>query len=308
MIGITGGAGFLGSHLVDAFVQRGQKVRVLDNFSGPDAMRRLRRLERLGNRVKLVDGDVRDPAALDTFLRKCDRVYHLARTRDDHAWSEQPERTFDEALAGIRTLIAGLERHGVDQLILGSSGQVYGETRRTGADGRTLPEPLGLVGVCDLAVEGVARTWAVGHRQLTILRAFEVYGPRMATDHIVHRYLTALDQEIPVALPGDGQSVRDYVFAADWVRLAMQARRVQTERPAVFVVASGVPTSALDLVAAVRRVTARFAETEVGPTSRNEALVCVGDPTDTARQLHLRPEVDLDDGLTRTLAWIRKRS
>ena len=307
MIGITGGAGFLGSHLVDALAGKGRRVRVLDDLSGLDraeASRRLAQLSGWGEQVELVRGSLDDAAASRRFFTGLERVYHFARVPRG-GWMGDQTRAYEREIRNTWALLDGLERCGVDHLVLRSDASVYGETPSAGAGPQTPLMPNSRRGAARVAVEALASSWhATGHRQLTIARTFEVYGPRMGEAHLVRRCLTAALDESPLALPGDQGVRRDFVYAGDAVRVLLQARRVRSDRPAVFVIGSGRPVSLLDLVAAVRRVSGRAPRLGVGPSSRDEPRHSVGDPRSTRERLHVEADTPLDAGLEQTLAWL----
>jgi nucleoside-diphosphate-sugar epimerase len=307
--GVTGGAGFLGSHLIDALVAKGARVRVLETFAdtpGRSVDRRRRHLERL-DRLELVEGDTADPAVADRFLLGVDRVYHFARTPGTAPWITDTDRVRAAELASFEGLLDGMVRHQVQHLVLRSDAGVYGEHRQAGPS--TPFAPMSRRAAHQVHLEALAEAWnGFGGRQLTILRPFEIYGPRMGSDHLVHRFLLAARDERALTLPGDGGVVRDLVFAGDFVRVALQARRARTSGgSARFVVASGHGTSLLDLVAAVRRVTGVALRVDVGPASRNEPMVHIGDPAHTESELHVVCDTPLDAGLATTWEWLLRR-
>ncbi|MCA9571606.1 MAG: NAD-dependent epimerase/dehydratase family protein, partial [Myxococcales bacterium] len=286
------------------------QVRVLDAFvdtPGRSERRRRRRVTAWGDRVELIEGDVADPAVLDRFLRGVDRVYHFARAPGEWPWTRDPQAAYLGDVGGMLALLDGLRRNDVRTLVLRSDASVYGDTERTGAGPLTPAFPHSTRGAARAATETLAMAWqAGGHRQLTILRPFHVYGPRMGSDNLVYRVLLAALEDRPLALPGDTGVVRDFVFASDVVRMAVQARRAMSDGPAVFVLATGRPTSLIDLVAAVRRVTGAVLRVEVGPASRHEPRMCVGNPRPAREQLFLEPEVALDAGLEATWEWLKR--
>jgi UDP-glucose 4-epimerase len=120
--------------------------------------------------------------------------------------------------------------------------------------------------------------------------------------------MTAALQERTLHLPGDGSVLKDFVFVGDVVRMAVQARRARTEgQAAIFVIGTGKPTSLLDLVAAVRQVTGVALKVEVGPHSRQDAVVSIGNPEKAFEQLHQMPEIQLHAGLELVFAGMASR-
>lgn len=309
--GVIGGAGFLGSHLVDALHQKGCSVRVLDAFIETPGRSVERRRHHLGRcpEVETLEGDLADAYVLDSFLEGLDRVYHFARVPGPAAWVVDPGGTRDRELAALESLLEGLERHGISQLIVRSDASVHGETTRQGASMTAPFAPMSGRAAWFVYQEALAEVWrSQGTRQLTILRPFEVYGPRMGSDALVHRFLVGALEGRTVSLPGDGGVVRDFVFAGDFIRAAVQARRARTdEASARFPIATGEPTSLLELVAAVRRVTGAVLKVDVGPASRHDPLVQVGDPSFTNDQLHVTCDTSLDAGLQLTWDWLQRR-
>lgn len=307
MIGITGGAGFLGSHLVDALVAKGRRVRVLDDFSSADSSseRARARVAGWGHQVELFEGPTTDAAVVDRFLEGVDRVYHLARVGAESCWSGTGRTCYEREIQGMFTLLDAMDRARVNHLILRSDASVYGETPMSGATADTPLRPTGRRGAAQMAVEGLATAWhAGGHRQLTVLRVFALYGPRMSPENLVHRCLTAAIDGTPLSLPGDQGVVRDFVYAGDAIRILLQSRRAQSERPVIFQVASGRPVNLVDLAAAVRRAVGRAPRVEVGPLGRHEACYVLGDPGFTEEHLHVQADTTLDAGLQKSVAWL----
>jgi len=324
---VTGGAGFIGSHLVEALLHRGARVRVLDDLSAGT----LDNLSACVDDLEVVVGDVRDADLLDRVLRGADAVAHQAAVVSVSRSFDDPELVDDVNVGGSLAVLAAARRAGARRVVLASSAAVYGDAPTVPLDEGTPPYPLSPYGVGKLAVEGYARALAgVGPLGVVCLRYFNVFGPRQdpASDYagVVARYMACAAEGRPYVVYGDGAQTRDFVFVTDVVAanlLALDAplegRGAAGDGCLVANVGAGRETSVVELAGAVDDVShgrprreGRVEERPAapGPVSLDVRPARSGDirrslaDIDRARRcLGYRPATSLHDGLAATWRW-----
>jgi UDP-glucose 4-epimerase len=331
---VTGGAGFIGSHLVEALVARGDRVRVLDDLSSG----RLENLAGCAGDVEVFVGDVRDRALVERCLHGVDAVFHEAAIVSVARSLDEPELVDDVNVGGSLTVFAAARRLGVGRVVCASSAAVYGDVTRLPVREDAATMPVSPYGVGKLAVEGYAAALAAaGGAAAVCLRYFNVYGPRQdpASEYsgVIARFMGFAAQARPYVVYGDGRQTRDFVYVGDIVRanlLALEAPfgrsgGVGTDEAASALTAnvgSGNETSVLDLVAAVAATSARAeaaGETPVAerpspgrpvperlefrPARAGEILRSCADIGRAGALLGYTPSTSLRDGLQATWEW-----
>jgi len=291
---VTGGAGFIGSHVVDALIARGDEVHVLDNLSRG-------KRERVAGEAELHVGDIRDPDAIFDAVRP-EAVLQLAAQMDVRVSVEDPALDADVNVLGTVRILEAARRHGAKVVLASSGGAIYGECDGPAPESAEL-RPLAPYGTSKLCGEEYLATWnrlyGTGH---VSLRLANVYGPRQDAHGeagVVAIFMGALLGEATPRIYGDGGQTRDYVFVDDVVRAFVAALG---HDGGVFNVGTGVETSVVDLYGAVARASGverepAFAEARLGELQRS-----VLDCSLAARELAWRPEHALADGLARTWA------
>jgi len=224
---VTGGTGFLGSALVRRLVGEGKRVRVLDNNSRGRASR----LQDLEGRFEYVEGDIRDPAAVDRACAGIDIVCHLAFVNGTEFFYTKPELVLDVALKGITNVLESSIRHRVPELMVMSSSEVYQEPKVVPTDesvALSIPDPLNprySYAAGKIISEIVALNYGRDHfKRVTIVRPHNVYGPDMGQEHVIPQFvarLKALQQHpsdpIPFTIQGTGRQTRSFVFVDDFI-------------------------------------------------------------------------------------------
>jgi UDP-glucose 4-epimerase len=241
---VTGGAGFIGSHVVDALLARGEEVRVLDDLSSGSVDNLPLHEPRLDLRV----GDVGDPLVVASAMRGVRSCIHLAAQPAPARPDVDP---YDLTLANLLGLINVLEaarQQDVHRVVFASSAEVYGDAPARPFTEATRPQPTGPRGMEKLLAEGYAALYA---RQYSLralgLRYFNVYGPRQRRrDGVIPRFLAQLDGRRPALIRGDGRQVRDFIHVEDAARATLAAR--DSGHCGVLNVASGQATTIRELV------------------------------------------------------------
>ena len=300
---VTGGAGFIGSHLVERLAADGWRVRVLDDFSsGREA-----NLADVADDVEIVRGDVRAAKAVAAAVRGVDAVFHLAAIPSVARSVDEPELTDAVNVGGTVALLEAARRAGVGRVVFAASCAVYG-------DGPELPkhEDLPALPVSPYALqkwvgEAYCRLYA-RHRGLptVALRYFNVYGARQNPQGdyaaAVPRFLAACGAGEAPRVFGDGEQTRDFVHVDDVVQANLRAVDAEAAVGHVVNVGSGVETSVNELVAAIAELCGYDGEPVHGPARPGDVPRSVADLGRARSQLGFEPDVDLREGLRRTLA------
>ncbi|GAB4224044.1 MAG: SDR family oxidoreductase [Acidobacteriota bacterium] len=313
---VTGGAGFIGSNLVEALLGRGEDVVVLDNFA-TGRRENLAEAERWaaagGGRFTLIEGDVRDRATVARAVDGAEVVFHqaalpsVARSVDDPLASHQVNVT------GTLHLLLEARDRGVRRFVAASSSSLYGESP-TLPKVETMPrEPISPYGLDKLAAE----TYCVLFHRLygletVALRYFNVFGPRQdpASDYaaVIPKFVTSMLRGEPAPVNGDGTQTRDFTFIENVVEANLLAAAAPAEACGEFYnIACGERISLLDLVDAIGTAIGRRIEPVFRPPRPGDIQHSLADISKAERLLGYRPKVALAEGLERTIAWFRER-
>jgi UDP-glucose 4-epimerase len=296
---VTGGAGFIGSNLVDALVARGDEVVVVDDLSTG-------KRENLNPNGRLVELDIRSPELADLFAETApDVCFHLAAQADVPTSVRRPDFDADVNVVGsVRVLLAAGERTPV--VFSSTGGAIYGECARPAREGDPR-RPLSPYGVAKLAGEEYLAAWnRLNRTRHTTLRFGNVFGPRQEATlegGVVAIFLEAMADGRETKIFGDGSQTRDFVHVDDIV----SALLVAPGSGGVFNVGSGVETSVGDLHARCRAVTGNDRPPQLEPPREGDLLRSALDVSHAEQELGWRPQVSLDDGLRRTWDWIQTR-
>jgi len=299
---VTGGAGFIGSHLVRALLNRGDMVTVLDNFDDAyDPALKTQNLEGLD--VELVHGDVRDRAAVEESLRGVDKVVHLAAKAGVRESLENPAEYASVNVGGTVTLLEALRERDRVPLVFASSSSVYGE-RADGpfseSDGLGFPSSpyAGSKRAAELMCHGAHLSWG---QPITMLRFFTVYGPRQRPTMAISKFIRAVQAGESITLFGDGSSRRDYTYVGDAVSSVLAA--LDNPQPlAVLNVGGGRPVTLDQLVADIGEATGKTVLSERIDVQRGDVSLTWADPTRISATLGWQAETTLVEGLRRTVA------
>ena len=299
---VTGGAGFIGSHLVRELVSLGYEVRVLDNLSRGS-------LENLGealNEVELVLGDVRDPEVTTRAVSGVDTVVHLAALVDVEESMRFPELYTEVNLVGTLNLVKASRR--IDSFVFSSSASVYGDPVKVPIPETHPIAPRSPYAASKAAAELYIKTYSniYGFRYV-ILRLFNVYGPRQSRGYsgVVAEFIRRALRKEPPIIYGDGEQTRDFIYVSDVVKAIASSLRSKVS--GVYNVGSGTPTKILDLAYTILRITGmenlrpEFREVRPGDVKHS-----VADISKANRELGFRPSTSLEAGLRMLVDFYRR--
>jgi nucleoside-diphosphate-sugar epimerase len=286
---VTGGAGFIGSHLVDALVARGDDVTVLDNFStGLET--------NVADGVHLVHGQAGDTKLLDELLPGCAGIFHLAAVSSVQASLDRPCEVHEDNLTATLALLEGARRHGVKRFVFSSSAAVYGDTRGKPAHEDMKPNPLSHYAVQKLAGEHYCEVYARVYGLETLsLRYFNIFGPRQRADSpysgVIARFLDAARAGRPPTIFGDGSQTRDFCPVANVVaaNIAAMTQPAAAVSAGVFNIGSGNSVSIREVVEALAGVFPVMPNPEHLPARSGEIPHSCADITRARAKLGYQP-------------------
>ena len=302
---VTGGAGFIGSHLVAALLERGDRIRVLDDFSSG-------RAEWLPNdpRLEIVKADIRDAEALRTSLRDVEVVFHQAALRSVPRSLEDPYAYHDVNATGTLRLLLAAREAGVRRLVFASSSSVYGDQATFPLHEALLPRPISPYAASKLIGEHYCAIFSAHYAVETVsLRYFNVYGPRQdpASQYaaVVARFALAALQGIPFEIHGDGLQTRDFTYVENIVAANLAAADAEGVSGQVFNVACGERVSLLDLVSRLEQIMGRPLPHRHVPSRPGDIRDTLADLSKVRARLGYLPAIGLAEGLRRTIESLR---
>ncbi len=304
---VTGGAGFIGSHIVESLLREGHRVRVLDDFSTGhrDNLRAVR------GEVEVIRGDCADPRAAARATRGMEAVLHeaavpsVARSVKDPALSHRANPT-----ATLTVLLAARDE-GVRRFIYAGSSSVYGDTRELPKRESLPPRPLSPYAVGKLTGEHYVRLFATLYGMETLtLRYFNVFGPRQRADSpysgVISLFVRALLAGRRPVIYGDGLQSRDFTYIDNVVEANRLALKVRDAHGQSVNVAFGERVSLRRLLAVLAKITQRPPLADRRPPRSGDVRHSLADVRLARRLLGYRPHVDLETGLRRTVEWYRQ--
>ena len=301
---VTGGAGFIGSHVVDAFVAAGHQVAVIDDLSSG-------RRENLNAQATFYQLDVQDAAVGDVFRREQPEVLcHHAAQMDVRRSVADPLFDARVNLVGLLNLMEHGRRNGLRRVLLASTGgAIYGEQETFPAPETHKTEPVSPYGVAKLASERYLFFYSVAYGiTYAALRYANVYGPRQnphGEAGVVAIFTEKLLRGEQPVINGDGKQMRDYVYVADLVRANLAA--LTSDFVGALNLGTGVETDVNALFDHLRRLCGASVPEQHGPAKAGEQRRSVIDSALAGRVLGWRPQVSLEEGLRQTVAFFRAR-
>lgn len=307
---VTGGAGFVGSHLVDKLLDRGNSVVVFDEFNDyydPGVKRQNISKHTNNPNFKLCEKDIRDSASVNQTMEKHkpDCVVHLAARAGVRPSLADPKLYYDVNVMGTLNILEAMKKHKVPQLVFASSSSVYGN-RSSGPfkESDNTDNQVSPYGASKKAGELLCHTYAHLYGiKTTCLRFFTVYGPRNRPDMACYLFTDAIVKGQPITMYGDGTTGRDYTFVDDTVAGIMAA----IDNPFDFEIinlGNSSPVLLRDLVATIEAVTGNKASIKPKPKQPGDVELTFANITKAKSLLKWEPKVDLQMGLKALHAWM----
>ena len=303
---ITGGAGFIGSHLVREVLGRGDRVRVLDNFLAG----KRQNLAGVTGDLEIVEGDQRDPATCATAMKGVTYVLHIGALPSVARSVSDPKASHDININGTFNLLMAARDAGVQRFVYSSSSSVYGNTPELPKVEGMTPNPRSPYAVTKLTGEYYCSVFHSLFGLPTVaLRYFNVFGPRQdpssAYAAVIPRFIRALLKGEPLPVHGDGLQTRDFTYVANAVHANLLACTAALTGPLVVNIGGGQRISLLDLVRELETLTGRKAALAFEAARPGDVRDSQADITRAREQLGYAPVVDMTRGLEQTLAYFR---
>jgi UDP-glucose 4-epimerase len=306
---VTGGAGFIGSHLASRLASDGHEVRVLDNFSTGSRSN----LKVLGDSVDLVEGDIQSYERAHNAVQGCEVVFHQAALPSVPRSIQDPLTSTAVNVIGTLNLLLAARDSGVRRVVYASSSSIYGADRTLPKSEDRAPMPISPYAVAKLASEGYCRSFSEVYGLETVaIRYFNVFGPRQDPlsqyAAVIPRFITALLAGEAPTVFGDGEQSRDFTYIDNVVEANLLASTAEGVSGQAFNVACGERISLNRLLDELREIIGNDVEAnylEARPGDVKHSLADIGRARE---QLGYEPLVNLDEGLRRTVEYLRERA
>ena len=308
---VTGGAGFIGSHLVRTLLEDGANVRVLDNFSTGKRENLFGLKEKfVGGRFKIFEGDLRDAAIVNESVRGVDVIFHEAAFVSVPESIEKPGDCFDVNVSATVSLFDAARKAGVQRVVIASSAAVYGESDAIPLKEIEPTQSLSPYAASKRTDEIYAQLYTQAFDlDVVALRYFNVYGPRQRPDSMyaaaVPIFIRNLLDDTHVTIFGDGGQTRDLIYVRDVVRANLIASEHPNAPGKVFNVCTGIETRLLDLIEVLYDLFPEVGQPVFEAPRAGDIYRSVGSPDFTAETIGFEARVPLEDGLKETVAWMQ---
>jgi len=301
---VTGGAGFIGSNIVDELLKRGARVRVLDNFSTG----REDNVQEFASRVDLIRGDVRDEDAVDRAVKGVDYVLHQAALASVPRSIADPTSNNQVNAQGTLNLLLAAKKHGVKRVVYASSSSVYGDSQELPKVESMTPNPKSPYAVAKLAAEYYCRVFGELYGVPTVsLRYFNVFGPRQDPNSqysaVIPLFVKALLEGKSPNIYGDGEQSRDFTFISNVVNANLLACEANVTGARVYNIACGGRYTLNQLFAALRERIGGNVEPVYGPPRAGDVKHSMAGIERIQRELGYQVGTSFEEGIDRTVQW-----
>ena len=305
---VTGGAGFIGSHLVDRLLQAGNYVRVIDNFS--TGQRRFLVEAQTSERFELIEGDLIDERQIETAMRDVDFVWHLAANADVRLGTDRPRRDLEQNTIVTANVLEAMRKNGVRGIAFSSTGSIYGEASVIPTpEDCPMPVQTSLYGASKLACEGMISAYCEGFdMQAWIFRFVSILGERYTHGHIFDFYRRLLDDPDHLHILGNGKQRKSYLYIHDCLNAMFKAIEVAPDAVNVLNLGTDEYVEVNDSVDLITDHLGLTPERSYAGGERG----WIGDSPfiflncNRMRSLGWQPEHSIPDGILKTLKWLEQ--
>ncbi|MCA9191703.1 MAG: SDR family oxidoreductase [Planctomycetales bacterium] len=303
---VTGGAGFIGSHIATALVERGDSVRVLDNLS----MGYRSNLNHIASDIEFVEGDVADESVTKSALKDIELVFHQAALASVPMSLEQPLATNHACVTGTLNVLQQSVKAGVRRVVYAASSSAYGDRPFVAKRESDLPQVLSPYAAAKLAGELYCQAFFHSFGLETVgLRYFNVFGPRQdpASPYsaVIPLFVTAILSGTPPTIYGDGHQSRDFIFVGNVVQANLLASEAPQAAGQVMNMAEGRQTSLLKLLEILAKLLGQSIQPTFAPARAGDVRESMADITMARQILGFEPQIGLEEGLQRTIDYYR---
>ena len=305
---VTGGAGFIGSHLVRALIAQGRRVRVLDNFS--TGLRA--NLSEIQPAPEIIETDLGDAAGVKRAVAGVNVIYHLGALASVQRSVDTPDATHQACATGTLNVLDAARRQGVKRVVYAASSSAYGgrsSDKGQSEDGAI--QPLSPYAAAKLAGELYAQAFSATYGLETVrLRFFNIFGPRKRADSpysgVIALFIAAMSSGRAPVVHGDGLQSRDFTYVANAVQALMKAAEAPGVSGNVYNVGTGRSVTVLDLVATLNRLLGTKLTPQHSPPRAGDVRFSRADISRARRDLGYKPAVSFEEGLEQTLRWYQQ--
>lgn len=317
---VTGGAGFIGSHLTRELLARGARVVVLDDFNDfYDPRLKEANLEPFQDQpgFTLHRADIRDAAAVRTIVAQhagelaTGGILHLAARAGVRPSLAQPRLYMETNVTGTLNLLEAAREHGVRKFVFASSSSIYGERPSSGPfrEDQDVSRPISPYGWTKAAGEALLHTFSKLYGvQVVVLRFFTVYGPAQRPDLAIHKFTRLIERGEPVPVFGDGSSQRDYTYVDDTLLGLLGALEYAQTPFEVFNLGESRAVPLSRLIELLEEALGKKARVERLPWQPGDVSLTHADISKARRSLGYQPTIPIEEGLRRFVAWYREHS
>ena len=301
---VTGGAGFIGSNLVRALVERGDSVRVLDNFSTGN------RANLEGLDVEVVEGELRSYERVHNAVRGVEVVYHLGALGSVPRSVQDPLTSSAVNVEGTLNVLLAARDESVRRVVFSSSTSVYGTSRTLPTTEAEPPDPISPYGVAKLAAERYCVSFSRVYESFesVVLRYFNVFGPRQRPESqyaaVIPLFIGAISRGEPITIHGDGEQSRDFTYVGNIVDATLRGGEAEGASGHAFNVAAGAPASVNAIADAIGRILDKPVERTFAPSRPGDIRDSWADIGAAREVLGYEPAVGLEEGLRRTVEFL----
>jgi len=305
---VTGGAGFIGSHIVDALVRNGDTVCVIDDFSSGDR----KNLECAIDKIELTEGDIRDKDLVPKVMQGIDYVIHQAALRSVPKSLGNPELYNDVNINGTLNILTAAKEAKVKRVVFASSSSIYGATDKLPEKEDFYPLLISPYALTKLAGEYYCRISSEIYGLQTVsLRYFNVFGPRQSLENeyavVIPKFITCILNDENPPVHGDGLQTRDFTYVENVVQANIKAASAPGIKSEIFNIACGKAYSVLDIVNYTNKILKKDIKPEFKPERPGDVKYTLADIKKAKRLLGFRPEVGFEEGLRRTIDYFSKK-
>lgn len=304
---VTGGAGFIGSHIATALVARGDRVRVIDNLCTGN----MSNLDHIRSDIEFIEADINNAAVVARVVNGVDCIFHEAALASVPRSVETPLDTNHACVTGTLQLLDQARKAGVRRLVYAASSSAYGDQPTSSKRETDLPAPISPYGAAKLAAELYCQAFTATYGFETVaIRYFNVFGPRQDPNSqysaVIPLFITALLKGKSPVVFGDGHQSRDFTYIDNVVHGNLLAADAPNVAGRVFNVANGKQTSLLDLIAILNRQLKIDIRPEFAPPRVGDVRESLADITQARKWLKYEPQVDFETGLSRSIEYYRQ--
>lgn len=306
---VTGGAGFIGSHIVERLLRDGQYVRVLDNFSSG----KLNNLKEVINKVDLIKGDICSKPICVKATKGIDFVLHQAALRSVPKSMQEPHQYNKVNIDGLLNMLEASRENKVRRFVFASSSSVYGEVRSFPEKEEFIPQPISPYALSKLTGEYYCHIFSYHYKLAAVaLRYFNVFGPRQSLDDeyavVIPKFINCILKNDAPPIYGTGKQSRDFTFVSNVVEANLLAAGNESLRFGVFNVASGNDFTVLELVGLLNKLLGKKIKPVFLKKRAGDVFRTFADLSQSRKILRFKPRINFEQGLSLTIDYWRNNA